>query len=265
MCFMTSEFNDIFMQDLALFSWVILAISVMPNSRGYATLVPTMTEIVLNGLQSVNGSDIRMGCTNNPVVSNGFVSCSSQNDTGFLTDGNVPTINMSDPDWAAELVTIKRVRANNEITFDHALMTFQLYEMSRVATIYLDLFFCPHSGIGAPHILVIGSYSTTFYYTGTDLLSDYQPPQTSCECRMSTIIVLIQESEPLYPVLHLLVYFPDDQHDWLHVGEVRFSDGPVPTQLPCGCGEQVVCEPYRRIPGQYSMPPQSTLDTLTMK
>ena len=248
---MTSEFTDIFMQDLALFSWVILAISVMPNSRGYATPVPIMTEIVPNGLQSVNGSDIRMGCTNNPVVSNGFVSCSSQNDTGFLTDGNVPTINMSDPEWAAELVTINRVRANNQITFDHALMTFQLYEKLVVTSIYLDLFLCLGSQIGAPHISVIGSDSTTLYYNNflgaeADLLSVYQPPQTSCECKMSTIIVCIQEGEVLHPMLHLLVYFPDDQHDWLHVGEVRFSDEPVPNQLPCG---EQLCEYYKRIPG----------------
>ena len=209
------------------------------------------------GLRSVNGSDNRMGCTN-PTVnpSTGFTSCSSQYDTGFLTDGNVPTINMSQPNWAADLVTIQR-GYTTEIPFDHALMTFQFSASVVVTTIYLDLFICPKSGIGAPHISVIGSMSLHLDYSSldnsetdaADLLAIYQPRQTTCECRMSTVVVRIQEGERLHPVLHILIYFPDYRQEWFHVGEVRFSDEPVPNEEPTG---GVWCESYRRIPGAWS-------------
>ena len=71
------------------------------------------TEIIPAGLESVNGSDPTMGCTE-PITSNGMVSCMS-NDTGFLTEENVPTIQMNTSNWASELVTIRRVGYNQQL------------------------------------------------------------------------------------------------------------------------------------------------------
>ena len=43
-------------------------------------------------------------------------------------------------------------------------MTFQFRERVAIATIYLDLLYCPHLGIEAPHISVYGSDSLTFRF-----------------------------------------------------------------------------------------------------
>ena len=211
--------------------------------------MPTYTEIVPAGLESVNGSDPTMGCTE-PITSNGMVSCMSE-DTGFLTDGNVPIIQMNTSDWASELVTIRRVGYNEQITFDHALMTFQFRERVAITIIYLDLLYCPYSGIEAPHITVYGSDSLTFRFNSyenevnADFLVTYIPSHTSCKCRMVTVVLRIQQGEVPHSVYHILVYFAHYEQ-WMHVGEVRFSDAPVPRQSSRG---DVFCDSYRPLPG----------------
>ena len=218
-------------------------------SIGTGDLVPTYTEIVPAGLESVNGSDPTMGCTE-PITSNGMVSCMSE-DTGFLTDGNVPVVNMSTSNWAAELVTIRRVGYNEQITFDHALMTFEFGEHVAITTIYLDLLYCPYSGIEAPHISVYGSDSLTFRFNSyenevnADFLVTYIPSHTSCKCRMVTVVLRIQQGEVPHSVYHILVYFAHYEQ-WMHVGEVRFSDAPVPRQSSRG---DVFCDSHRPLPG----------------
>ena len=203
------------------------------------------SEVIPAGLESVNGSDSSMGCSD-PLISNPMVSCFSPN-TSFLSDGHVPTVQMNTSNWAAELVTIRRVNFNDQITFDHALMSFEFSEKVAITTIYFDLLFCPYSRIGVPVISVYGSESMMFHETNADFLVTYIPILTTCKCRMSTVIVRIQRGEVPHSVYHILFYFAYYHQEWIHVGEIRFSNEPV--ERIAGDGE-VHCESYRPLPGR---------------
>ena len=214
---------------------------------GDITLVRPLSEVIPAGLESVNGSHSTMGCSTTLTSIDGLVACFPPS-TSFLSDGHVPTIQMNTSNWAAELVTIRRVTYNDLITFYHVLMSFEFGQKVAITTIYLDLLFCPSSRIGAPIISVFGSDSMIFTYTNkanADFLVLFAPILTTCECRMSTVVVRIQEGEVPHSVYHILVY-PEDGIDWMHVGEVRFSDEPVERIAPKG---EVYCESYRPLPG----------------
>ena len=61
------------------------------------------------GIQSVNGSsDNVTGC--------GSKSC--------VLDGNIPSINTTDSNWASQLETVRKNDANDNVDFDHVVLTF---------------------------------------------------------------------------------------------------------------------------------------------
>lgn len=224
---------------------------------GETTLVQPLFAIVPSGLRSINGSSDVMGCTDpivsdyNPLNGERIVSC-LYDGGGYLTDHHVPTIQMNSTNWAANLVTIKRVRFNSMITFDHSLMTFQFREKVVVTSIYLDLFRCPSSGIGTPYIFVHGSESLHFEYNSRTLegnsvfIMAHQVAQTNCECEMSTFVVRLHRQR--FSVLHILINYLDTPNEWFHVGEVRFTNEPVPWR-DLSSPIEVYCESYKPIPG----------------
>ena len=195
-------------------------------------MVPIAQEIISNGIELVNGSDIKMGC-DNIVAIDGMAICGDPlgSSHSFLTDGNIPTINTSAPNWASELVTVKRTPINSEITVDHVLLTFRFNNHVHITAIYLDLLLCPEWNIGAPYITVFGSHTHTFSYNygqqDANFLASFAPIQTTCNCKMSTVVIPIQSGERAYAVWYILVSpLPAKPLGWVHVGEVRFSDIP---------------------------------------
>ena len=101
-------------------------------------------QVVLpEGIESVNGSSVNLGCTSPLVISGGVIICNgSQN---YLVDGCSPANNTSTSDWASQLVT---VRKNHSAVFrsDHALLTFGFATAVRLVKIEVDMFLCPHWG-----------------------------------------------------------------------------------------------------------------------
>ena len=91
-----------------------------------------------HGIESVNGSDINMGCTSPLVDSDGVMVCMSQS---YLVDGCSPAIDTSTSDWASQLVTLRKTQTN-EITFDHVLLTFGFDTAVTLTSVVLDLFLC---------------------------------------------------------------------------------------------------------------------------
>ena len=91
------------------------------------------------GIESVNGSDINMGCTSPLVDCDGVMICRSQN---YLVDGCSPVIDTSTSDWASQLVTVRKTH-NDEFRFDHVLLTFGFDTAVTLTEIVLDLFLCP--------------------------------------------------------------------------------------------------------------------------
>ena len=204
------------------------------------------------GIQSVNGSDVKMGCGN--LVENGgrtFCTSPHGHSESFLTDGNSSSINTSFSDWASELVTVKKNIATTEITTDYVLLTFRFDKPVKITSLFVDLLLCPQWNIGAPYITIFASNNILFNYvdtrTNADFLANYNPIQTTCDCELSTISIPIQEGEPSYPVWHILVSFnlqPSIQ--WVHVGEVRFLDTPPVEDKPL---PEVFCTP-QPLPGE---------------
>ena len=75
-----------------------------------------MQVVVPQGIKSVNGSSVNMGCTSPLIDSGGVIICASQS---YLVP---PAIDTSTSDWASQLVTVRKTQTD-EIPFDHVLLT----------------------------------------------------------------------------------------------------------------------------------------------
>ena len=162
-----------------------------------------------DGIQSVNGSNVDMKCSDS-------VNC--------LFDDHVPHINTSLLNWASGLVTVMRNTANKHVTFDYVLLTFFFEASVQVRSIEIDLFLCPEWNIGAPFIGLYADNLSEFVYHDNDFIRVYTPPTGTCGC-LSRIVVPVLDGEPPYSFWHILVTFPDSPSvQWVHVGEVTFQD-----------------------------------------
>ena len=155
-----------------------------------AALVPV--QVVPRGIESVDGSDVNMGCTSPLVDSDGVMVCMSQS---YLIDGCSPAIDTSTSDWASQLVTVRKTQ-NDEITFDHVLLTFGFGTAVTLTRIELDLFLCPDMNIDAPFITVYADEESNLvitYDSFTSLLfQHYGPSQSSCDS-LSTITITLRD------------------------------------------------------------------------
>ena len=70
-------------------------------------------QVIPQGVESLNGSDINMGCTS-PLVDRGDVMVCDNSDS-YSFDGCSPTIDTSTSNWASQLVTVRKNEANDLI------------------------------------------------------------------------------------------------------------------------------------------------------
>ena len=190
--------------------------------------MPISHLVVPQGIESVNGSDVNMGCASSLVDSGSVVLCGNES---HLSDGNSPAIDTSTSNWASHLVTVRKNGANDDITFDHVVLTFGFDAAISPGKIELDLFLCPEWNIGAPSITVFADVSTSglvyrlfSQHTNSDFLKIYTPAEHSCEC-LSTVRIPLQLGEPSYFTWYIVVSFEiQPKIEWVHVGEVRFLD-----------------------------------------
>ena len=187
--------------------------------------MPIPHVFVPQGIESVNGSNVNMQCALQEVnTGNG----SSHKYENCLFDGNSPEINTNVPNWASQLVTVRKNMANDIITYDHVLLTFMFDAAVALTSMELDVFLCPEWNISAPYISVYGSNSTVFTNIGEqtgDFIANYRPSEPSCGC-LSTVRMPLQLGEPSYPVWHVVFSFHLQLVQWVHVGEVRFFNTP---------------------------------------
>ena len=184
-----------------------------------------------HGIESVDGSDINMGCTSPLVDSDGVMVCMSQS---YLVDGCSPTIDTSTSDWASQLVTVSKTQTDG-ITFDHVLLTFGFDTAVTLTGIELDLFLCPDMNIDAPYITVYADEESNFIFTSSSFtlpFRNYNPSQSSCDS-LSTITIPLSDilTDP-YLTWHIVFSQFTSSIDWVYVGEVRFL-GMDPPQMTC--------------------------------
>ena len=177
---------------------------------------------VVQGIESVNGSDINMGCASPLVDRGGVMVCN--NSESYLVDGCSPTIDTSTSNWASQLVILKKVSDHDDIQIDHVLLTFGFNTALLPTAIELDLFLCPEWNIGAPIISVLASNNSDLIFSfGFETLATNNTSFNSCDS-LSTVSIPLQ-GDSSYLTWYILVTFPAPHEDiqWVHVGEVRFN------------------------------------------
>ena len=195
-------------------------------------VVSKLVQVVPQGVESVNGSDVNMGCTSPLVDSGGVIVCNSTDClSSYLLDGNSPAIDTSSSDWASQLVTVRKNDAiPGRISFDHVVLTFGFDTAVILNSIelQLDLCLCPEWNIGAPFIAVYGDGNRDLVLRTIQTLtflgsSNNQPSQSSCDS-LSTVSIPLRDDDRLsYFTVHIVIEITGNNNiDWVHVGEVRF-------------------------------------------
>ena len=175
----------------------------------------------------MNGSRVDGGCKGNVI----HHYCGGGSES-FLTDGVNPVINTTDPNWASELVTVRKNNATWIIPYDHAVLSFLFQPPVSLKSIRLSLFKCPQWGIGAPNITVYADMGKQqnilnfdFANNATIPLAQCQDVQSSCNDLVPVTIPL--ETDTQYKIWYIVVSFePQPDIDWVYVGEVQFIGTP---------------------------------------
>ena len=199
----------------------------------------TLVQIVQpHGIESVNGSDINMGCTSPLVDSDGVMVCMSQS---YLVDGCSPVIDTSASDWASQLVTVRKTK-NDRVTlggdqFNHVLLTFGFDTAVTLTGIELDLFLCPDMNIDATYITVFADEESNLVFTYDSFTSlpfqNYNPSQSSCDSLSTITITLTDVFTDPFLTWHILISQFTSSIDWVYVGEVRFLGMDDSLQMTC--------------------------------
>ena len=188
-------------------------------------------QVVPDGIQSVNGSNVTMGCTSPLVDRGGVMVCES---LSHLVDGCSPDIDTSTSDWASQLVTVRK-SITSAFPAQHVLLTFGFDTAVSLTAIELDLFLSLEWQIGAPYITVyanedhdlVFNYSTYFLPLQSTIL------WLSCDF-LSTVHMLIDSTRTAssFHTWHILVSQFSRSIQWVHVGDVRFIKSDV-TPMTC--------------------------------
>ena len=196
------------------------------NHLGSEALRPL--QVVPQGIESVNGSNITMGCASPLVERDGVMVC--DNSESYLVDGCSPAINASTSNWASQLVTLRKNEANDVIDYDHVVLIFDFDTALSPDSIELDLFLCPEWNIGAPGIFVYAYQNSTLVFnpaTG-DFLIGRVPSQSQLCDTLSTVTIAVGERViTSYHSFHIVVDFTFEDTEWVHVGEVRFFSDDI--------------------------------------
>ena len=210
----------------------MLCVSVRIQILVATTGTETPVQIVVpQGMESVNGSSVDMGCTSPLVDSSGVMVCGG---CSYLTNGVSPDIDTSIPDWASQLVTLRRNEGSHNLTYPHVLPTLAFETAVSLTKIEMDLFLCADWNIGAPSVYVyLDSDYDLVYHSGLQFVGPVDPSQSSCDS-LSTITFARGSllTEP-YHTFHILVDL--SQHDsieWVHVGKVKFIGIESPVCVP---------------------------------
>ena len=184
-------------------------------------LVQAQVQVVPQGIESVNGSSIDMGCTSPLVDSGDVMVCGG---CSYLTDGVSPDIDTSTSDWASQLVTVRRNEGTPDLNYPHVLLTFAFDTAVSLTGIEMDLFLCHDWNIGASSMFVYLDSNYNLVYHNTLLfVSFYNSPQSSCDSLSTVTFTGGSFKTGSYRTFHIFMDLSeDDSIEWVHVGEVRF-------------------------------------------
>ena len=190
----------------------------------------TPIQVVPDGIESVNGSNVNVGCTSPLVDSGGVMVCES---ISHLVDGYSPDIDTNTSDWASQLVTVRKndSTAGAGFQFSHVLLTFGFPTNVSLIGVELDLFLCSEWNIGASYIYVYGDDNSDLVLQSpesTNFFASKSVSETSCDSLTTVSISPTQyHVRDFHHTWHIVVEQKDVE--WLHVGEVRLLGIPEPS------------------------------------
>ena len=143
------------------------AVSSMPFSVK-AGGIHLPVQVVPEGITSINGSVVNMGCTAELTDVDGITTCGSPGDgtMSYLIDGSSPEIDIGDPNWASQLVVAKR-NENASASTDYVLLTFGFETDVSPTAIEIDLFLCSDWNFWATIISVYVNEEYDLVFTST--------------------------------------------------------------------------------------------------
>ena len=187
----------------------------------------TPSQVVPQGIESINGSNATMGCTVPLETINGVTTCGSPGNTGYsyLVDGCSPHVNTHHHDWASQLVTVRMIESSNHLNFPHALLTFGFDTPVSITGMQIDMFNCPDWKIGFDYALVYLNQEKNLTFSGSlpFVHQNYQL-QSSCDCLSTVTFSGGSFLVGYYHTVHILIDFTvyEDKFEWVVLGEVRF-------------------------------------------
>ena len=202
--------------------------------------VQIIAHTVPSGLQAVNGSVDHGNCADMNRQSNGLSVCEDPNAIGFsninptksvLVDSVIPTLNVSDDNWAEGFFTVRR---NNRTTIE---LGFELDTNNIITRVEVESLECPDRGIGTSTVSLFGMEDPGGFlfppFGGTiTLLDTVTPEATSCSVQTHTLCIPMGEQP--YRYYYLVFTFSNSDIDWLFLAEVRFlvnSSTPTTTTV----------------------------------
>ena len=180
-------------------------------------------QVVPQGIESVNGSNVNMGCASPLVDRDGVMVC--DNTESYLVDGCPLAIDTNTSNWASQLVTVRRNAANDIIDVDHVVLTFTFSTAVLPTSIELDMFLCPEWNDGAAFIFVYADQNSSLVLDTPlrNFFGSYQVLDSVCDS-LSTVRMSFENrvTNTFYHSWHILVDFTGLDNEWFHVGDVRF-------------------------------------------
>ena len=202
------------------------------------TLFQPIAYTIPDGLRSVNGSNITGGCQEScvmtPISGTTTNGCDCPGSTtpasGVLIDGDTPSIDTTQRGtWASGLFVVNR---NGQDSFVIGFQFSNSFFVRELEVAYLD---CSIWGAGVTTINVYSSFVFPTFATATStnigvlsLVGDTFPSCTSL--RTISIPVQSTESNNIYFIEFSFAGGSSvNPLNWLHLGEIRFSDVPLTT------------------------------------
>ena len=220
-------------------------------------------QVVPQGIESVNGSSVDMGCTSSLVDSGGVTVCGGGS-RSFLVDGCIPDIDTSTSDWAdwaSQLVTVRRNEGSTipALDFPHVLLTFGFDTAVSLTGIEMDLFLCPDWNIDAKSMYVyLNPDYNLVYQSGLQFVDRVNSPQSSCDSLSTVTITGGSFLTGSYHTFHILLDLTQhDSIEWVHVGEIRFIGVNDPTCLQPPFSSSPILTPTLNLPSPSSVPQTS--------
>ena len=203
----------------------------MHSTCVFAGVIPAVQVVSQERIESVNGSDINMGCASPLVDRGGVIVCN--NSESYLVDGCSPAIDTSTSNWASQLVTLRGNDGDDIV--EEVVLTFVFDTAVSLDHIELDMFICPEWNIGALYIDVYADENSALVYNDNSTrIGSYSPYSSSCDS-LSTVTYTAgdRHRSSSYHTWHIVVE-ADRDTEWVYVGEVRFLEEdstPTPSML----------------------------------